>query len=84
MSTYKNFVIPRKDGKLVQSCHQIPAGSDVTSDEDAKGEDGERVHQLVLLPASNAPAQLQLAKHWFGMVYLRGRGAIVERESAVA
>lgn len=41
---YENTVVPGKDGKLIQASDEIPAGSDVSGDEDANCEDGERVH----------------------------------------
>ena len=39
-------MVPSKNGKLVETCYEIPTCSDVASDEDTKGEDGERVHEL--------------------------------------
>lgn len=41
---YHNTVIPGKDCKLIQTCDEVPAGGDISSYEDARGQDGERVH----------------------------------------
>jgi hypothetical protein len=43
---YKDVVIPSKDGKLIETSDEIPTGGDVSSNEDANREDGERVHVL--------------------------------------
>lgn len=37
--THNNSVVPSKDGKLVEPSDKIPAGSSITSYEDAEGED---------------------------------------------
>lgn len=42
--TYHHTVVPGKNGEFVQSCYQIPAGSDVTSDKNADGKRREWVH----------------------------------------
>lgn len=49
--TYNYSVLPGEDGELIESGDKIPACGDVASDEDADGEDGERVHRA-LLPAT--------------------------------
>lgn len=43
-------VVPSKDGKLIETGDEVPAGSDVASYKDAKGQDREGVHRA-LLPA---------------------------------
>ena len=42
---YHHTVISCKYRKLVQSSYKIPTSSDVASDKDTEGEDGERVHK---------------------------------------
>lgn len=45
---YNNSVIPSEYSQLIQSRDKIPARGDITGKEDAKGEDGDRVHEVVL------------------------------------
>jgi len=44
--SYYNPVIPSKDGQLIQAGDQVPAGGDVSSEKDAKREDGDWVHEV--------------------------------------
>ena len=46
--SYNYTVIPSEYGKLIQARDQVPARSDVSREEYAKGEDGDRVHEVVL------------------------------------
>jgi hypothetical protein len=39
VATYYHTVVPSKDSKLVQAGDEVPASGDVSSKEDAKGED---------------------------------------------
>jgi len=50
--THHNSVIPSKDGKLIESCNQIPPRSDVAGYEDAKSKNREGVHES--LPIAGA------------------------------
>ena len=52
--TYYDTVVPGKDGELVQAGDEVPASGDVTSKEDAKGEDGYRVHLAASLKSRDA------------------------------
>lgn len=45
--THHNSVIPRENSKLIQTSDEVPASGDVTSKEDPKSEDGDRVHEAV-------------------------------------
>lgn len=54
MATYYDTVVPGKDGELVQAGDEVPASGDVTSKEDAKGEDGYRVHLAASLKSRGA------------------------------
>ena len=38
-------VVCRENGEFVKTCDQIPASGDVSCNEDAESEDGERVHR---------------------------------------
>lgn len=51
--TYNYSVLPGEDGELIESGDKIPACGDVASDEDADGEDGERVHRALLLATAH-------------------------------
>ena len=42
--THYNAVIRGEDGQFIQACNQVPACSDIPSDEDPYGKDRERVH----------------------------------------
>jgi len=44
--TYDDAVVPGEDGKLVETCDEVPAGCDVASYEDSQGQDGEGVHRI--------------------------------------
>lgn len=57
---HHDTVICCEYGKLIQSCHEIPASGDVASDEDTKGEDGERVHELPASRWHTSPMQIKL------------------------
>ena len=54
MTTYYYTVVPSKDSKFVQAGDEVPASSDVSSKEDAKGEDGYRVHLAASLKSRDA------------------------------
>ena len=54
VATYYDTVVPGKDGELVQAGDEVPASGDVTSKEDAKGEDGYRVHLAASLKSCDA------------------------------
>lgn len=43
--SYYDSVIPGEDRKLIQLCDEVPASSDVSSDEDANDGKGEGVHK---------------------------------------
>ena len=58
---YHNAVIRCKDGKLVQSCYQIPARSDIAGDKDTESQDGKRVHQSIPDPTDPAHFLLRLS-----------------------
>lgn len=44
--THNDSVVPSKNCKLIQACDQVPARSDVPSDEDSESQNRERVHEL--------------------------------------
>ena len=54
VQSYKYSVFPGKDGKLIQAGNEVPARSDVASDEDAEGEDGEGVHRALAIAVASA------------------------------
>ena len=72
VTTYYNTVIPGKDGELVQAGDEVPASGDVTSKEDAKGEDGYRVHLAASLKSRGARSVLDCEcpgqGHWWAVV----------------
>ena len=45
VDTYNDSVIPSEDGQFIKSGYEVPPSSDVTSEEDAKGEHRDRVHE---------------------------------------
>lgn len=48
LGPYDDAVIPGEDCQLIQAGDEIPTGGDVSSEEDAEGEDGDWVHEVVL------------------------------------
>ena len=54
VTTYYDTVVPGEDGELVQAGDEVPASGDVSSKEDAKGEDGYRVHLAASLKSRDA------------------------------
>lgn len=42
---YNHTVVPGEDDELIQASDEVPARGDVSSKEDAKREDGDRVHE---------------------------------------
>jgi len=49
MDTYYDAVIPSKDSKLIKSGYKIPPGGRVASNKDANGNNGECVHELLVV-----------------------------------
>lgn len=47
---HHHTVVPSEDGELIEAGNEVPAGGDVASYKDAKGQDREGVHRA-LLPA---------------------------------
>ena len=61
-STNHYAVVPSKDGKLIETGDEVPAGSDVASYKDAKGQDREGVHRALLPAEAHAdPIQFNLS-----------------------
>lgn len=46
MYTYKHTVVPGEYGELIQASDEIPAGSDISKEEDSDCEYRERLHLL--------------------------------------
>ena len=44
MGTYNDTVVPGKDGQFVQPSDEIPTRSDISGNENANSQGGERVH----------------------------------------
>ena len=84
VGTYYDTVVPGKDGKLGQAGDKVPASSDVSSKEDAKGEDGYRVHLAASLKSRDARSVMYCLcpgqGHWYDMVV---RGEMAGRLGAV-
>jgi hypothetical protein len=57
MDTYKYTVIPGEYGELIQTSDEVPAGSDISKEEDSDSEDGERLHLLEGLDRGSETSQ---------------------------